>query len=199
LNAACSDDSDKKRRRSDLRMTIRPFQPADMPTIRQIAVDAFEGVSIDQGIESAFGPINGHDWQWRKGRHIDEDARRAPEGIFVAVDEQTGAVAGFVSSWRDDEAAIGFIPNISIASGHRGKGIGRALLEHVLEDFRRHGLTHARIETLVQNEVGYGLYTSLGFREVARQVHFALDLNAPPRETSSPVGDFQSDQLESAP
>jgi ribosomal protein S18 acetylase RimI-like enzyme len=159
-------------------MIIRPFQPADLPTIRQIAVEAFDGVSIDHGIEKVFGPIKGRNWQWRKGRHIDEDARRAPEGIFVAVDEQTGTILGFVSSWRDDEAGIGFIPNISIAAEHRGKGIGRALLEHVLEDFRRHGLTHGRIETLAQNEVGYGLYTSLGFREVARQVHFAMDLNA---------------------
>jgi ribosomal protein S18 acetylase RimI-like enzyme len=180
-------------------MTIRPFQPADLPTIRQIAVNAFDGVSIDQGIESAFGPINGHAWQWRKGRHIDEDARRAPEGIFVAVDEQTGAVVGFVSSWRDDEAGIGFIPNISIASGHRGKGIGRALLEHVLEDFRRHGLTHARIETLVQNEVGYGLYTSLGFREVARQVHFAMDLNASLQTVDPQDESTQPGQRESAP
>lgn len=159
-------------------MTIRPYQPSDLPTIRQIAVEAFDGVSIDQAIEGEFGPIKGRDWQWRKGRHIDEDARRSPEGIFVAFDEQTGAILGFASSWRDDEAGIGFIPNISIAAGHRGQGIGRALLQHVLEDFRRHDLTHARIETLAQNEVGYGLYTSLGFREVARQVHFAMDLSA---------------------
>jgi ribosomal protein S18 acetylase RimI-like enzyme len=159
-------------------MIIRPFQPADLPTLRQIAVEAFEGVSIDQGIEHAFGPVNGHDWRWRKGRHIDEDARRTPDGIFVAVDEQTDVVLGFVTSWRDDEAGIGHIPNISIAAGHRGQGIGRLLLQHVLQEFRRHGLTHARIETLVQNDVGYGLYTSLGFREVARQIHFAMDLHA---------------------
>jgi len=159
-------------------MIIRPYQPADLPTLREIAVEAFDGVSIDQAIERQFGPIKGRDWQWRKGRHIDEDARRAPEGIFVAVDDQTGKILGFVSSWRDDEAGIGLIPNISIAADHRGQGIGRALLQHVLEDFRRHGLTHARIETLEHNDVGYGLYTSLGFREVARQVHFAMELNA---------------------
>jgi ribosomal protein S18 acetylase RimI-like enzyme len=39
-------------------------------------------------------------------------------------------------------------------------------------------LTHARIETLVQNGVGNHLYTSIGFREVARQIHFAIDLTA---------------------
>jgi ribosomal protein S18 acetylase RimI-like enzyme len=38
------------------------------------------------------------------------------------------------------------------------------------------GLTHAKIETLVQNDVGNALYTSLGFREVARQIHFAMKL-----------------------
>lgn len=175
-------------------MLIRPFQPADLPTLRKIAVEAFDGVSIDQGIEKVFGPIQGRDWQWRKGRHIDEDARRAPEGIFVATDEQTGTILGFVTSWRDDVAGIGFIPNISIAAGHRGQGIGRTLLEYVLEDFRRHGLTHARIETLAQNDAGYGLYTSLGFREVARQVHFAMDLNARPQGDGSQLDQTESDQ-----
>lgn len=173
-------------------MIIRPYQPDDLPVLRNIAVEAFDGVSIDQGIEREFGPINGRDWRWRKGRHIDEDARRAADGIFVAVDETTGTILGFVTSWHDEEAGLGHIPNISIAAGHRGRGIGRRLLEHVLQDFRRRGLSHAKIETLTQNDVGYGLYTSLGFREVARQIHLAMDLNAPAPAEPSPSSPQES-------
>ena len=38
------------------------------------------------------------------------------------------------------------------------------------------GLTHAKIETLAQNAIGNHLYPSLGFVEVARQVHFLAKL-----------------------
>jgi hypothetical protein len=27
-------------------------------------------------MENAFGIINGHDWKWRKARHLDEDVER---------------------------------------------------------------------------------------------------------------------------
>jgi ribosomal-protein-alanine N-acetyltransferase len=108
-------------------------------------------------------------------RHLDEDLVRDPRGIFVA-EADDGTVLGYVSSWCDREAGIGHIPNLVVAAGHRGRGIGRRLLEHILDHFRVQGLTHAKIETLVQNDVGNALYTSLGFREVARQIHFAMKL-----------------------
>jgi len=137
-------------------------------------VDAFDGVSIDQGMEAGFGEIAGHDWRWRKGRHFDDDVRRDPEGIIVAVigDQPVG----FISTWIDREAGIGHIPNLSLTPECRGQGVGRRLVELGLQRFRDAGITHAKIETLVQNNVGNSLYTSLGFREVARQIHFVAEL-----------------------
>ena len=155
-------------------MRIRPFLPEDLATLKSITVEAFGGVSIDHGIEREFGPVAGHDWRWRKARHIDDDARADPEGIFVA--ELDGRIVGYITTRRDLEGGIGWIPNLAIAADHRGRGLGRQLIEYALEHFRSLGLTHAKIETLVQNEVGYRLYTSLGFREVARQVHFVAEL-----------------------
>jgi len=56
-------------------MRIRPFQQSDLPTLKMITVEAFDGVSIDQGIERVHGIIAGHDWKWRKARHLDDDLR----------------------------------------------------------------------------------------------------------------------------
>jgi ribosomal protein S18 acetylase RimI-like enzyme len=156
-------------------MTIREFQPGDLPRLKEITVAAFDGFSIDQGIERLFGEINGRNWQWRKGRHLDDDARNDPAGIFVL--EIAGRVAGCITTRIDRDAGIGFIPNLAIADEYRGQGHGRRLLQHALSHFRREGLTHARIETLVQNDVGSHLYRSLGFQEVARQVHFCAKLD----------------------
>ena len=155
-------------------MQIRPFRPTDLPRLKEITVDAFDGVSIDQALERAFGLINGHNWQWRKARHLDEDVEREAEGIFVA--EENGRIVGCITTWMDREAGVGHIPNLAFSREARGKGYGRQLIEFALERFHEYGLTHARIETLVQNDVGNHLYQSVGFREMARQIHFAVDL-----------------------
>ncbi|TXT21927.1 MAG: Acetyltransferase [Planctomycetota bacterium] len=62
-------------------MLIRPFQLADLPTLKRITVAAFDGVSIDQGMQELFGEIQGHEWQWRKARHLDDDVARDPHGM----------------------------------------------------------------------------------------------------------------------
>ena len=155
-------------------MNIRLFQPTDLDDLKRLTTEGFVGVSIDHGIEETFGVINAHDWRWRKARHIDEDVARDPAGVFVA--EDGGQIVGYITTWKDREAGIGHIPNLAVAASHRNQGLGRTLLEYALNHFRAAGLTHAKIETLAQNAVGNHLYPSLGFMEVARQVHFVAKL-----------------------
>jgi len=155
-------------------MHIRPYRPTDLPHLKSLTIEGFVGVSIDHGIEEQFGTIKGHDWRWRKSRHIEVDVARDAAGVFVA--EEDGQVVGYVTTWKDAEAGIGNIPNLAVAASHRNRGLGRTLLEHALAHFRSAGLTHAKIETLAQNAIGNHLYPSLGFVEVARQVHFVAKL-----------------------
>ncbi|MBI2477116.1 MAG: GNAT family N-acetyltransferase [Planctomycetia bacterium] len=155
---------------------IRNYQPADLATIKALTIEGFDGVSIDRNIEDQFGPINNRDWRWRKTRHIDFDVDRDSDGVFVA--EVDGQVVGYITTFRDCEAGMGLIPNLAVDSRQRGRGIGRKLIEYALKNFREVGLTHAKIETLDQNEVGQGLYPSLGFREVARQIHYCMALDS---------------------
>jgi ribosomal protein S18 acetylase RimI-like enzyme len=155
-------------------MYIRPYQPSDLEFLKRLTLEGFAGVSIDHGIEERFGRINGCDWRWRKTRHIDDDVARDAAGVFVADDE--GKVVGYITTWQDREAGIGHIPNLAVAASHRNQGLGRTLIEHAMNHFRAAGLSHAKIETLAQNAIGNHLYPSLGFVEVARQVHFVARL-----------------------
>ena len=75
-----------------MELKFRDFQPADSEILTEIMVNAFDGVSIDQGIQKEFGDINNHDWRWRKARHFEEDVARDPEGIIVA--ESDGKILG---------------------------------------------------------------------------------------------------------
>jgi ribosomal protein S18 acetylase RimI-like enzyme len=155
-------------------MHIRSYQPSDLDPLKRLTTAGFTGVSIDHGIEEQFGIIHGRDWRWRKARHIDEDVARDPAGVFVA--DENGEIVGYITTWQDREAGIGHIPNLAVAASHRNQGLGRALIEHALNHFRAAGLSHAKIETLAQNAIGNHLYPSLGFVEVARQVHFVARL-----------------------
>jgi ribosomal protein S18 acetylase RimI-like enzyme len=159
----------------DEQVTIRLYQIADLPRLQSLTTEAFEPVSIDRNIEKEFGALNGRDWKWRKERAIEVDCQRDPHGVFVA--ELGGAIVGYITTWIDREGGMGMIPNLAVDREVRGRGIGRQLIQHALQHFRDNGLAHARIETLEQNAVGQKLYPSLGFREVARQIHYGMRLD----------------------
>ncbi len=163
-------------------MNIRPYRESDRPTLKALTSASFEGVSIDQNIERAFGLIAGKDWRWRKARHIDGDADAPASAIWVAEDEG-GEIAGFVTTRVDREAGVGSIPNLVVREGLRGQGVGKRLLAHALDRFREAGLALARIETLDQNPVGTHLFPACGFVEVARQIHYAMPLGRSGDET----------------
>ncbi len=155
-------------------MSIRPFQPADLPRVQQITIDSFEGVSIDRNIETRFGLIDGKDWRERKARDVTTDCQVQPEGVFVA--EEDGQVVGYITTRIDRFTSIGRIPNLAVDPEFRALGIGSKLIEHAIEYIRSEGMALAKIETLVQNERGQALYPRFGFEEVARQIHFVMKL-----------------------
>ena len=155
-----------------MNLVIRPFQPADLPSLQRITIESFAGISLDQTIEAQFGEQHGHDWRWRKARHILIETERNPAGAFVA--EVDGSIVGFITTQLDREAGSGRIANLAVVAELRG--LGRQLIEHALAWFRGEGLGFALIESMAHNEVGRGLYASVGFSEIGQLVHFAMKL-----------------------
>ena len=155
--------------------SIRTYQSADLEAIKVITLVGFAGVSLDHALEEKLGgELAGHDWRWRKARQIDDDVAAHAQGIFVA--EAEGEVLGYISTALDRAAGKGRIPNLAVALGARGQGIGRALIEHALDYFREENLAYAVIETMDSNPIGQTLYPASGFQEIARQVHYAQRL-----------------------
>ncbi len=153
---------------------IRSFKPTDLGAVKELTLQSFEGVTLEQNVEGALGVLHNRDWRWRKARHIDEDLASNSGGFFVA--EQEGQIVGYISTVLDREAGKGRIPNLAVAPEFRGRGLGRRLIEWALDYFRGEGMSYAMIETMDQNEIGQHLYPSCGFVEVARQAHFARKL-----------------------
>lgn len=153
---------------------IRAYRSEDLPRLQEITAQTFGPVSIDRNMEQLLGPF-GAGWQARKTAAIADDCRIQPDGVFVAEDAD-GYAVGYVTTRLNVHTGIGWIPNLAVDPSQQGKGLGRALLSHAVDFFRQRGMQVAKIETLEQNPIGQTLYPSLGFKEVARQVHYAMRL-----------------------
>jgi len=96
---------------------------------------------------------------WSRGNFSDS----LHAGYSCWIYELDGEVAGYaVMMTVLDEAHL---LNISIAQEFQGHGMGRALLEHVIDIARRHGAQMMFLEVRPSNKNAIGLYESMGFNE----------------------------------
>lgn len=78
---------------------------------------------------------------------------------YVSLDGKQ--VTGFAGFWTlVDEAHI---TTIAVRPEARGRGLGRALMEHILADAARLGMSCATLEVRIGNVKAIQLYESLGF------------------------------------
>ena len=100
--------------------------------------------------------------------------------IEVSITE-TGGVETYIA-WGDDgpmctvsvtpTGDTGAISLMATPPEHQRKGAGRALLSHVIDDYRRRGMTRFHLGA---TEAGRPLYESLGFEVVADLPVWMLD------------------------
>lgn len=151
-------------------MIIRAFAESDREILKEITAVCYDSVSIDQNIEKLYGLIAGKDWTFRKQRQLEEDISAHPEGIFIA--EIENRVVGYISTHIDHESKIGRIMNFAVLPAQQKKGIGKDLMDRAMTHLKSECMEYVRIETLEQNAAGKHFYPGLGFREVARQIHY---------------------------
>ena len=148
---------------------IRTYQPSDLAELKRLTLEGFEGIAIDQKVEEECGILNGHDWRWRKSRHVDEDVMANPAGIFVA--EAQGLVVGYISTRVDRETGKGRIPNLAVGADSRGHGLGRRREALPAEGTDRNcGSDARRTAVHVRELVGVGgLRLAVGSRATIRE------------------------------
>ncbi|HEX9180566.1 MAG TPA: GNAT family N-acetyltransferase [Burkholderiales bacterium] len=104
-----------------------------------------------------------------------------PDMARVAVARDTaGAVLGMASAQLVISTAEGapaaWIEDVVVAEGHRGAGIGRALLAAVLDWARQRGATRAQLLADLDNAPALGFYDRLGWKATrlgARRIYLA--------------------------
>jgi ribosomal-protein-alanine N-acetyltransferase len=83
--------------------------------------------------------------------------------VLVAVDEDRGLVGYAVCWWVLDEAELA---NIAVREDCRGRGVGSALLDRVLDEIRALQVDRVFLEVRMSNQRAHGLYLKRGFVQI---------------------------------
>ncbi len=87
---------------------------------------------------------------------------------FLVAEAEDGAVAGYIGCHTVlDE---GYIANVAVSPAYRRRGIGRQLVQALLE--RSEDLAFVTLEVRVSNQAAIALYTDCGFRSVGVRKKF---------------------------
>lgn len=95
------------------------------------------------------------------------DMNENPFARSIVARETNGKVAGYGCSWHVHEELR--INNIAVREDARGRGIGRSLLQHMLNEGRKAGCRVAFLEVRPSNMAARALYESEGFVQIGRR------------------------------
>lgn len=128
-------------------ITLRLARPADATRIALMSRDL---------IEVGLG------WSWQPER-VARTMRRADSTSLVAVDGRR--VIGFAIMQFGDEHA--HLSLLAVATSHRRMGVGRRLIEWLVDSAYTAGIAVIHLELRTANQAGRRFYRALGFAEGA--------------------------------
>lgn len=113
---------------------------------------------------------------------LDVSGLKVPEVRFWSVWDGETLLA--VGAWKRlpdiHGGSHGEIKSMHTASAARGRGVGGALLSHLIDDARAHGITRLSLETgsMAYFHPAHALYTRHGFAECPPFGEYVLDPNS---------------------
>jgi ribosomal protein S18 acetylase RimI-like enzyme len=139
-------------------LTLRSWKPADEPFLWDMLYEAIHVADVDHRPPRSIlsEPSISH--------YLSSFGAQEGDDAVIACDGGSRVGAAFCRLFTEDDPAYGFVsphvPEVGMAvlRSHRGKGVGRAMLEHLLN-------SHPTMSLSVDagNRVARKLYESLGF------------------------------------
>ena len=144
-----------------MQMRIEPMTANDWPAVRAI---------YEEGLATGIGSFEVSSPEWEQW-----NVARLPHSRFVARNDD-GAVIGWAAispfSQRKCYAGVAEV-GIYVAAAAQGRGVGRALLEAVIESSESHGIWTLQGATIAENTASLALQARCGFRVVGHRERIA--------------------------
>jgi GntR family transcriptional regulator len=144
---------------SDNVLTIRVAEPHDSQALASVFIDAWRGAYrgiVDDGVIDALQ--HGDITSWMRNLIANTAART------LVAEVAPGDVVGFVRFGDDaEEATVGHIFALYVATGASGKGVGRQLLERAIEELDPRGARPITLWVFEGNDRARRLYEAAGF------------------------------------
>jgi len=144
---------------------IRPATPADLPELGRLgAMLVAEHHAFDPQRFLAPSRRTAASYASFLGTQLDEP------NVLVLVAEDGGTTIGYVYGGVEDydymslRGPAGIVYDIIVDPQHRGRGVGRTLLDALLERFKERGMTQVVLSTAEGNAAGQRLFEKAGFR-----------------------------------
>lgn len=97
--------------------------------------------------------------------HLTEELARGWSRLWMARDEGDGRPLGFLLAWHvADELSL---LDVAVAPDERRRGVGRALVDALLDYGRRQGARLVLLEVRVSNAAAIALYRAFGFEDAS--------------------------------
>jgi len=149
----------------DMSDSIREFREGDLRAVEQCLAELQDFSKLIYP-KVAAGTIASQYLQYLLTRCRETDGK-----IFVG--ESGGRVVGMVcvmarvssAAVDEEEYEYAYISDLVLLADHRGKGLGRKLLQRAEEHAQSQGANLLRIHVLARNEVARTLYLRSGFEE----------------------------------
>jgi ribosomal protein S18 acetylase RimI-like enzyme len=138
--------------RVDESLRFRSATPADIPLFVHITAVAFDFLEDD---------VN-----W----YVAEKFGQAEEGFYVA--ELDGVVIGKIDV--SFSAHGGHIYGFAVLPEYQGRGYGRQILWHTIQEILARGYQHITLEVSVENKHALSLYHSCGFKETGSYDYYRI-------------------------
>jgi aminoglycoside 6'-N-acetyltransferase I len=150
-------------------VTVRPVEPRDRPEWLRLLLGLYPGSTTTDHAAAIEAFLAGS-----------EIAELVPSAVFVAERDGDGLCGCLELSVRDyAEGCAGATPYVEswfVDPDHRGRGVGRLLMQAAEDWAREHGYPEIASDTLLDNRRSQSAHRALGFEEVERSVHFRKTL-----------------------
>ena len=127
----------------DGRFFIRRMKEDDLPAVRTIEALSFSN-------------------PWSDSTFLGEIQNTPVSFPLVVVRKPSDKVIGYIIYWHIREDVQ--VNNIAVHPDFRGKGIGEALMRHVIDRVRKNGATFMTLEVRLSNAANGLLWELAGFR-----------------------------------